>query len=80
MAEQPVGSESQDADDGLQDSEAGPGTQAADAMVDSSAQSRPVATQAIFRPDFDDDDNEDTPLRTADTEPQERVKPATRGF
>ena len=50
MAEQPEDLEHQDADD------VGPGTQPADSMVDSSAQSRPIATQAIFRPDFDDDD------------------------
>ncbi|MDT5083994.1 MAG: serine/threonine-protein kinase PknG, partial [Mycobacterium sp.] len=74
MAEHPVDPERQDADDALQDGEAGADAQQADAMVDSSAQSRPVATQAIFRPDFDDDDD-DMPV---DTTPQERVKPATR--
>ncbi len=52
MAEQPVDPEGQDADD------VGPGTQPADAMVDSSSMSRPIATQAIFRPDFDDDGGE----------------------
>ena len=76
MAEQP-----QDPDDGLQDTEAGSGTQSVEAMVDSSSQGRPVATQAIFRPDFDDfdvQDSDDVPLRVLDTEPQERAKPAPR--
>src|SRR5581483_7582851 len=73
MTEQPVDPERQDADDGV-----GPGTQPADAMVDSSAQDRPVTTQAVFRPDFDDDDSEATPVHIVDTEPQERVKSAPR--
>jgi serine/threonine-protein kinase PknG len=63
MAEQPVDPETQDADD------VGPGTQPVDAMVDSSSQSRPLATQAIFRPDFDSDDD-DAALRSADTTPR----------
>ncbi len=40
---------------------------------------RPQATQALFRPDFDDDD--DLPILsigTMDTEPQERISVATR--
>jgi serine/threonine-protein kinase PknG len=78
MTEQPVDPKRQDADDGLQDSDVGPGTQPVDATVDSSYQDRPVTTQAVFRPNFDDDDSEATPLHIADTEPQERVKPATR--
>ncbi|MGO9067715.1 serine/threonine protein kinase, partial [Mycobacterium sp.] len=77
MAAQPVDPERHDADGGGLDSEVGPGTQPVDAMVDSSAQSRPVATQAIFRPDFDDDDD-GTPVHSLDTEPRERVKPAPR--
>jgi serine/threonine-protein kinase PknG len=77
MAKQPVGPERQGADDGLPDSHAGPGSQPVDAMVDSSAQSRPVATQAIFRPDFEGDD-EDALVHIVETEPQERVNPATR--
>jgi len=52
MNEQPEQPDTQDADD------IGPGTQPVDFMVDSSAQSRPIATQAIFRPDFDDDDDD----------------------
>src|SRR6201998_1382655 len=81
MAERPMDPERQDvgdgAPDGVQDSDIAPGTQPADAMVDSSSQERPVTTQAVFRPDFDDD-SEATPVHIADTEPQERVKPATR--
>ena len=65
MAEQPVDPDSQDADD------FGPGTEPADSMVDSSAQSRPIATQAIFRPDFDDDDDE-FPVHIGDTAPADR--------
>src|ERR1700739_2218205 len=81
MAERPMDPERQDvgdgAPDGVQDSDIAPGTQPADAMVDSSSQGRPVTTQAVFRPDFDDD-SEATPLHNADTEPQERMKPVKR--
>jgi serine/threonine-protein kinase PknG len=70
MTEHPVEPDNQDADD------LGPGTQPADSMVDSSAQSRPIATQAIFRPDFDDDD--DFLIHIGDTAPTDRAKPATR--
>ena len=70
MAEQPVDPESQEPDD------VGPGTQPVESMVDSSSQGRPLATQAIFRPDFDDDD--DAALHSADTTPRERVESATR--
>jgi serine/threonine-protein kinase PknG len=57
--------------------EAGPGTQAPEAQTGSEL--RPQATQALFRPDFDDDDD-DFPLLTGglDAEPQERVTVATR--
>src|SRR5271156_3525781 len=81
MAERPADPERQDvgdgSPDGVQDSDIAPGTQAADAMVDSSSQGRPVTTQAVFRPDFDDD-SEAMSLRIADTEPQERMKPVKR--
>ena len=69
MAEQPVDPESQEPDD------VGPGTQPVESMVDSSSQGRPLATQAIFRPDFDDDD---AALHSAVTTPRERVESATR--
>ncbi len=67
MAEQPAEPDNQDADD------VGPGTQPADSMVDTSAQSRPIATQAIFRPEFDDD--EDFLIHIGDTAPTDRTKP-----
>jgi serine/threonine-protein kinase PknG len=56
-----------------------PGTQPADAQSGRLSESRPQATQALFRPDFDDDDD-DFPLLTGgiDTEPQERMTAATR--
>ena len=62
MTEQPVDPERQDADDGLQDGlqDGDVGTQPVDATVDSSSQDRPVTTQAVFRPSFDDDDSEAT--------------------
>jgi serine/threonine-protein kinase PknG len=54
-----------------------PGTQAPEAQTGSEL--RPQATQALFRPDFDDDDD-DFPLRSGglDAEPQERITVATR--
>ena len=70
MAQQPVDPESQEPDD------VGPGTQPVESMVDSSSQGRPLATQAIFRPVFDDDD--DAALHSAVTTPRERVESATR--
>ncbi|MGH3543179.1 MAG: serine/threonine protein kinase, partial [Mycobacterium sp.] len=60
------------------DDDTGPGAQAVDESADSAAQIRPVATQAMFRPPFDDDDSEGTSVRTADTEPQERMTTAAR--
>ncbi len=59
----------------------GPGTQPAKAESGAVSESRsPQATQALFRPDFDDDDD-DFPhisLGTPDTEPQDRMTVATR--
>ncbi|WP_102141214.1 serine/threonine-protein kinase PknG [Mycobacterium hubeiense] len=57
----------------------GPGTQPAtlaDLDPDSASTMRPMATQAIFRPRFDDEDS--TSVRTVDTEPQETA--ATRAL
>jgi serine/threonine-protein kinase PknG len=56
-----------------------PGTQPADAQSGPASEARPQATQALFRPDFDDDDD-DLPLISGgvDTEPQERMTVATR--
>ena len=43
------------------------------------AAARPQATQALFRPDFDDDDDLSIlSIGTMDTEPQERISVATR--
>ncbi|RFD25934.1 serine/threonine protein kinase [Mycobacterium uberis] len=53
----------------------GPATQRTD-PPSGATEGRPHATQAVFRPDFDDDD--DPPHISVDTEPQERITPATR--
>jgi serine/threonine-protein kinase PknG len=56
-----------------------PSTQPADAMTyDSLATMRPMATQAVFRPDFDDSDGSSG--RTAETEPTEHPMLTTRVF
>jgi serine/threonine-protein kinase PknG len=55
----------------------GPGTQPADVLADSSSGRRAMATQALFRPDFDDDDD-DFSVGTVATEPHERGTMATR--
>jgi serine/threonine-protein kinase PknG len=66
-----------DARDAKDTDDPGPGTQVPEAQTGSEL--RPQATQALFRPDFDDDDD-DFPLLTGalDSEPQERVTVATR--
>ncbi len=61
-----------DRDDG------GPSTQPAELMLDSASTMRPMATQAIFRPDFDDDDD-DLYGTTVGTEPHD-VTIATRAI
>ena len=54
-----------------------PGTQPAEAMTyDSLATMRPMATQAVFRPDFDD--SEGVSIVTAETEPTEHPTPPMR--
>nr|WP_090340741.1 serine/threonine-protein kinase PknG [Mycolicibacterium malmesburyense]CRL70242.1 serine/threonine protein kinase [Mycolicibacterium malmesburyense] len=56
----------------------GPGTQPAsfdDMGMDSGSTVRPMATEAVFRPHFDDD--EDASLGTGDTEPQEHATTTT---
>ena len=54
-----------------------PGTQPAEAMTyDSLATMRPMATQAVFRPDFDDSEGVSVP--TAETEPTEHLTPPMR--
>ncbi|HKI43331.1 MAG: serine/threonine-protein kinase PknG [Mycobacterium sp.] len=56
-----------------------PGNQPSDVQSGPVSEGRPQATQALFRPDFDDDDD-DFPisLSTLDSEPQERMTVATR--
>ncbi|MFI5506748.1 serine/threonine-protein kinase PknG [Mycobacterium sp. NPDC051804] len=61
--------------------EANPGTQPAsldDLEFDSAATMRPMATQAVYRPHFDDD-SEGMSVGTGDTEPQEHTT-ATRAL
>lgn len=55
-----------------------PGTQPAEMHTTGSSE-RPLATQALFRPDFDDDDD-DFPisLGSIDTQPQDRIMAAQR--
>jgi serine/threonine-protein kinase PknG len=58
----------------------GPGTEQADATSGATS-ARIQATQALFRPEWDDDDDDDLPhitLGTMDTEPQDRMTVATR--
>ncbi len=63
------------------DPDEGPGTQPASlddlSNMDSMATMRPMATQAVFRPNFDDDDS-DALLHTGDTEPQDQTTTLTR--
>jgi serine/threonine-protein kinase PknG len=61
--------------------EAGPGTQPAsfdDLGMDSISTMRPMATQAVFRPHFDDSDS--TSAGTAVTEPDEHLTTVTRAL
>ncbi|WP_407685696.1 serine/threonine-protein kinase PknG [Mycobacterium sp. HUMS_1102779] len=60
-----------DADD------AGPGTQRAEVLLTTTGSARVQATQAVFRPDFDDDDLPHISLGSLSSEPQERTA-ATR--
>jgi serine/threonine-protein kinase PknG len=56
-----------------------PGTGPADAQSGPASEARPQATQALFRPDFDDDDDDLSLISSGvDTEPQERMTVATR--
>ena len=62
----------------------GPGTQPAsledleELDVDSASTVRPMATQAVFRPHFDDSDG--ASVGTADTEPEDQVTAMTRAL
>ncbi|OBG89613.1 serine/threonine protein kinase [Mycobacterium sp. NS-7484] len=63
------------------DTDAGPGTQPAsleELDMDSLSTMRPMATQAVFRPEFDDSD--DSPFGGDDTEPQNHATIATRAL
>lgn len=64
------------------DPDEGPGTQPASlddlSSMDSAATMRPMATQAVFRPNFDDDDDSDGLLHSGDTEPQDQTTTLTR--
>lgn len=58
-----------------------PSTQPADTVSVRSSEIRPPSTQAIFRPDFDDDDDYPHPTGgSRDTEPQGRIAAATRAL
>ncbi|KQY08241.1 serine/threonine protein kinase [Mycobacterium sp. Root135] len=60
-----------------EEDEAYPGTQPADAMAyDSLATLRPMATQAVFRPNFDDSDG--FSVGTVETDPYEQMTQMTR--
>lgn len=62
------------------EAEQSPGTQPPDTATGATT-GRLHATQALFRPNFDDDDDDDLPhivLGTMDTEPQDRMTVATR--
>jgi serine/threonine-protein kinase PknG len=63
--------------DSATDDEAYPGTQPAEAMTyDSLATMRPMATQAVFRPNFDDSD--EISLGSVETEPHDLTTMLTR--
>ncbi|WP_083741104.1 serine/threonine-protein kinase PknG [Mycobacterium sp. MS1601] len=57
----------------------GPGTQPAELLFDSVATMRPMATQAIFRPNFDDV-SEGTFVSSAGTEPEDTSTTLTRAI
>ncbi|HYB82413.1 MAG TPA: serine/threonine-protein kinase PknG [Mycobacterium sp.] len=66
--------------DPMDSEDVGPGPQPAQAQSGPVSQPRPQITQALFRPDFDDDDDDlpEISLGTVDSEPQERLTVATR--
>ena len=55
----------------------GPGTQPVDFSLDSMSTIRPMATQAVFRPHFDDDSSAIS-VGTAGTEPEDHATTVTR--
>ncbi len=54
----------------------GPGTQPAELLFDTASTVRPMATQAVYRPEFDDEDGVSLP--SAGTEPTDRTTAVTR--
>ncbi|AFM15295.1 protein kinase family protein [Mycolicibacterium chubuense NBB4] len=73
-----------DRTDPIEDPAEDPGTQPAtyadlaEFNDDSMSTMRPMATQAVFRPNFDEDDDSDALLHTGDTEPQDHATTLTR--
>ena len=75
--EPPAVAQAADAPDDIDE---GPGTQPADLMMlDSASTMRPMATQAVFRPDFDDDDDLSGPI-SGSTEPHDHTTQLTRAI
>ncbi len=54
----------------------GPGTQPAEMLFDTASTLRPMATQAVYRPEFDDEDGVSLP--SAGTEPEDHTTAVTR--
>ena len=65
-----------DSHDSHDSDDEGPGTQPADFLFDSASTMRPMATQAVFRPNFDDADG--TSMPSGGTEPQDHTTAVTR--
>ena len=75
-ADPPTGRRLDDSHDSDDSDDEGPGTQPADFLFDSASTMRPMATQAVFRPNFDDDDG--TSMPSGGTEPQDHTTAVTR--
>ncbi|BBY84959.1 serine/threonine-protein kinase PknG [Mycolicibacterium tokaiense] len=69
--------EAPESPDGFDDE--GPGTQPAEFLFDSGSTARPMATQAIFRPNFDDD-SEGSYVSSGGTEPEDTSTTLTRAI
>ncbi len=66
------------AEDAEDNQDEGPGTQPADFLFDSASTIRPMATQAVFRPNLAEDDG--TSLPSSETEPQDHSIAVTRAM